>query len=78
MTGISGAFPASGDAFAVNPVTGVAKQVQVALGETCTAKYTLDDALFAKLDGEEVKNSATGKAASFLAAVLALLAMLVL
>jgi hypothetical protein len=78
MTGISGAFPASGDAFAVTPVTGEAKQVEVALGETCKAKYTLADALLAKLDGENAKNSATSKAASFLAAVLALLAMLVL
>jgi hypothetical protein len=78
MIGINGAFPASGDAFSVTPVEGVARQLEVAIGETCKAKYLLDDALFAKLDGETVKNSATGKAASFLAAVLALLAMLVL
>jgi hypothetical protein len=78
MTGIDGAFPANQAAFAVTPVEGAAKQVEVAIGETCKAKYILDDALFARLAGEPTKNSATGKAVSFLAAVLALLAILVL
>lgn len=77
MTGISGAFPASGNAFAVAPVAGEAMQVEVAVGETCKAKYTLDAKLLQKIEATP-KNSATGKAASFLAAVLALLAMLVL
>jgi hypothetical protein len=77
LSAISGVVPsAAGVLFTVEKVADEPKQVLVTRG-TCTAKYTLADALLAKIEAAP-KNSATGKAASFLAAVLALLALLVL
>uniref|UniRef100_A0A383WE86 Uncharacterized protein n=1 Tax=Tetradesmus obliquus TaxID=3088 RepID=A0A383WE86_TETOB len=76
ITSISGKVPGGDVEFTVAKVEGEPKQVTVTRGP-CSAKYILDDVLLAKIEAAP-KNSATGKAASFLAAVLALLAMLVL
>jgi hypothetical protein len=76
ISAISGLVPADQGAFAVAKDAEVDGQVTVTRGD-CIAKYKLADALLAKIEAP-TKNSATAKAASFLAAVLALLAMLVL